>query len=105
MKILITIFLQTTQTWLYKLKYIYKDVRKNVFVHKYKQSDMVEDYIHFLKKMEKLKLYMIEFNKDSTIKLKVYHFNCVVEGKNQRAVTVITYDKCIFSANNSMQKA
>lgn len=49
---------------------------------RYKQSDMVEDHTYFLKKMEELKPYMVEFNKDSIMKPKVYPSNCAVKGKN-----------------------
>ena len=32
-----------------------------MFVDGHEQSDMVEDHTHFMKKMEGLKLYMVEF--------------------------------------------
>lgn len=69
-----------------------------------KQSDIVEDYANYLKKIEKLKSYMIEFYDNSTIKLKVYASDCVVEGENCQPIIVITHDKCIFSINNGVQK-
>lgn len=64
-----------------KLRYIYKNIYKDIFLDKYKQSDMVEDYINFLKKIKKLKLYMIKFNKNDIIKLKIYFFNYIVKKK------------------------
>lgn len=54
------------------------------------EHDVVEDCIHFLKKMEELKSYMVEFNKKGTIKSKVYPSNCAVQGKNRRPIILIT---------------
>ena len=62
---------------------MYKDVRKDVFMDGHERSDVVEDRSNFLKKMEELKPYMVEFNEDSTIKPKAYPPNCVVKGENQ----------------------
>ena len=59
-----------------------KDVRKDVFVDGHERSDVVEDRTHFLKKMEELKPYMVEFNEDGTMKPKVYPSDCAVEGEN-----------------------
>ena len=71
----------------------------------HERSDVVEDRIHFLKKMEELKPYMVEFNENGTMKPKVYPSDCAVEGKNRRPVIVITHDECTFSANNGVRKA
>lgn len=56
-----------------------KHVRKDIFVDQHKQLDVVEDCINFLRKMEELKLYMIEFKEDST---KIYLLDCIVEDEN-----------------------
>ena len=77
-----------------KLKYVYKDVRKDVFVNRHEQSDVVEDRIHFLKKMEELKLYMVEFNKNNIMKPKIYPSDCTVEGENRWPDIVITHNEC-----------
>lgn len=73
-----------------------------MFMDGYKQSDMVKDYTYFLKKIKKLKPYMVKFNKDGTIKPKVYLFDCIVEDKNRWLIIVITHDEYIFSTNNSV---
>lgn len=57
------IYLYITQRWLYKLGYEYKDICINVFINRYKQFDIIKDYKNFLKKIEKLKPYMVELRK------------------------------------------
>lgn len=54
-----------------------------MFVDGYKRSNIVKNCANFLKDMEELKLYMIEFNSDSIMKPKLYLLNCIVEGKNK----------------------
>lgn len=48
---------------------------------------------------------MVEFDKDGTIKPKVYVPDCAVDGKNKRPIIVITHDECTFPANDSVKKA
>lgn len=50
--------------------------------------------------MEKLKLYIIEFKKDGTMKLKVYFSNYIIKGKNEQPIIIITYNECILFINN-----
>lgn len=52
-------------------------------MNEHKEFDIVKDCSNFLKKMEKLKLYMIKFNKDGIIKSKVYPLDCVIKDENQ----------------------
>ena len=56
---------------------------KNIFIDRYKQVDIIEDYKKFLKRMEELKLYKIKFDKYNIMKLKVYFSNYIVERNNQ----------------------
>ena len=63
---------------------------------------MVEDCACFLKIIEDLKSYKIEFEEDGNMKAKVYPDDYAVESQNWQAVIVITYDKCTFSANNDV---
>lgn len=72
---------------------------------RYEQSHVVENCINFLKKIEELKPYMVEFNKDGTIKPKAYPPDCAIKDENQQSIIIITYDKHTFSANNGIQKA
>ena len=48
---------------------------------------------------------MVEFDKNSTIKLKVYSFDYIVNSENKQLIIIIIYDECIFSANNNIKKA
>lgn len=56
------------QKLLYQLDFKYKDVKKNVFVDRHEQPDVVKDYKRFLNIIEELKPYMVKFNKDNMIK-------------------------------------
>lgn len=69
---------RTAQTWLCKLGYVYKDVRKDVFVDRHERSDVIEDRASFLKRMEELKPFIVEFNQDGVMKPKIYPFDCAV---------------------------
>lgn len=66
---------------------------------------MVEDCERFLKKIEKLRLYLIEFETNDAIKNKTYLFNCAVNGKDRQSIIVVIHDECIFSINNNICKA
>ena len=92
----------TAQTWLRKLRFVYKEVRKNVFIDGHERPDVVEDRNRFLTKMEELKPYMVEFNKDGAMKAKDYPVDCAVGGEERRPIIVITHDECTFSANDGI---
>ena len=85
--------------------FVYKEVRKEVFIDSHKWPDIVEDWNRFLTKIEELKSYIVEFNEDGVMKAKDYPVDCKVEGKECRLIIVITHDECTFSANNKVQKA
>lgn len=68
MKTSIIIYLCTAWRWLCNLGYECKDERKDVFVDKHKRTDVVEDRKNFLKKIERLKPYMMEFYENSVIR-------------------------------------
>ena len=76
----IVICSRTAQKWLGKLGYEYKDVRKDVFVDGHERADVVEDRKNFLKRLEELKPYMVEFEEDGTMKPKIYPADCTVLG-------------------------
>lgn len=81
------------------MDYKYKNVCKNVFIDRFKQSDIMEDYKNFLKKIEKLKPYMIEFEEKSIMKIKIYLFDYIIYS-NDHCLIIIIYDMYIFFANN-----
>ena len=82
---------------------MYKNV-KDIFLDKHKQSDIVEDCVNFLKKMEEYKSYIVEFFEDDAMKPKIYLFNYTISDKNCQAIIVITHNKYIFFGNNKFQK-
>lgn len=45
---------------------------------------------------------MVKFNENSAIKAKDYPVDNVVEDKERCLIDVITYNECIFSANNKL---
>lgn len=63
-------------------------MRKDVFVDEHEQSNVVEDYKTFLKKMEELKPYRVTFEENRTIKPKIYLPDCAVGGDNCRLIIV-----------------
>lgn len=81
---------------------MYKKICKNIFINGHKQLDMVKDQNCFLTKIKKLKLYIVEFNKDGAIKMKDYLVNCKIRGKKCCLIIIITYNKYIFYANNKI---
>lgn len=80
-------------------------MQKNIFIDGHERSDVVEDRKNFLTKIEELKPYIVEFKKNGTMKPKIYPQDCAIRGQKRRPIIVITHNKCIFSANNGIQKA
>lgn len=60
----------------------YKNIKKNVFIDRHKQLNVVENHKRFLNKMKDLKSYLVEFNEDSIIKDKTYLSDYVVGGED-----------------------
>lgn len=54
--------------------------------------------------MKKIELYFVKFKEDSTMKNKNYPLNCKIESEICKLIIVILHDKCIFLANNGIQK-
>ncbi len=79
---------------------MYKKVHKDVFINDHERPDVVKDQNHFLTKMKELKLYMVEFNKNDTIKAKDYPVDCAIGGGEHPPIIVITHDEYTFSAND-----
>lgn len=91
---------RTMYKWLYKLRFEYKDVRKDVFIDRYKRPDMVEDCEKFLNTIKDLDPYLVEFEKDRSIKTKNYLDDYAMEEDIYHPVIGITHDEYMFSANN-----
>lgn len=76
-----------------------------MFIDSHERPNMVKDQNCFLTRMEKLKLYMVEFNEDVTMKAKDYPVNWAVRGEECCPIIVITHDKYTFSINDGIWKA
>lgn len=105
MKTLILIGSQIAWKQLYKLKYEYKILRKDIFVNRHKQSNIMSNSKNFLINIKKLKLYMMGFKKDDIIRPNTYFFNYVITKNERQANIVITHDKYIFYINNRVPRA
>ena len=101
----ITIRSRTAQGWQDRLGYEYNDVRKDVFINTHERSDVMEDRKNLLGRMEELKLYMVEFEKNGVMKEKIYLPDCAVHSPNRHPIIVLTHDGYTFSANNGIRKA
>lgn len=86
----------------YKLESEYKDVHKDMFIDEHEQPNVVEDRRVFLYKIEEIKLYIVEFDENSTIKLKTYRSNCTVENNHWQTIIIITNNKYRFSVNDKI---
>ena len=74
----ITITSRTARKWLRKVGFSYGEVKKNVFVDGHERPDVVQDRNAFVRTLEMLAHYLVEFNEDGTIKDKVYPPGCEV---------------------------
>lgn len=70
----------------------------------HKREDIVEYKKISLNKIKTLLSYFIEFNKNSSISLKVYPKDYIVDCLNKGPIMMIKHNKNIFLANNGQQK-
>ena len=61
---------------------------------------MIEDKKNFLNIIENLKLQLIKFEENESIKIKEYLNNYIMEKNKYYLVIIIIYNKYIFSTNN-----
>lgn len=54
--------------------------------------------------MEKLKSYIIEFDKNDIMKPKAYPLDYAIRDNYYRPIIIITNNKCIFFVNDEIQK-
>ena len=64
----------------------------------------MKNWKQFLKKIKKLKFYIIKFNENSIIKNKKYFLNCIIDRKVWLLIVIIIFDKYIFFVNNNIYK-
>lgn len=96
----IKIRLCTARQWLNQLVYIYRDIKKDVFVNGHERANVVEDRKAFLKIMLDLEPYLVEFDSKGNMKDKVYPYDCQIGRIDWRSVIAIMHDECTFSAND-----
>ena len=77
-------------------------MRKDMFIDSHEQPNVVEDRNRLLTKIEKLKLYMFEFNEDGAMKAKDYAVDYIVGDEERRPIIVITHNEYTFSTNNGV---
>ena len=92
---------RTARRWLNCLGYSFRNVKKDVFVDGHERPDVIEDRVRFLKIMENLDPYTVEFKENGTIKSKSFPEDCQIGEENRRPIICITHDECTFSANDS----
>ena len=61
---------------------------------------MVEYCNQFLREIEAIKPYLVEFEEDSSMKSKIYPEDCAVRGSNRQPIIFITHDESTFNAND-----
>ena len=64
------------------LVFCIKMSKKDVFLNRHEQLDLVKDCAKFLNLMKDIKPYLVEFNEDDTIKDKVYCPDYVVNNND-----------------------
>lgn len=96
---------RTARKWLCKLGFEYKDIKKDVFIDGHERLDVVEDRNKFLKMMEELKPFIVEFESNGSMKPKKYPPGCIVGGDKRHPIIVITHNECTFSANDGKRRA
>lgn len=61
---------------------------------------MIKDSAKFLNIIKDLKLYLIKFKKDRSIKTTIYLNNYLIIRDKSYFITIIIYNKCIFLIND-----
>lgn len=93
----------TARQWLNQLGYIYRDIKKDVFVNGHERANVVEDRKAFLKIMLDLEPYLVEFDSKGNMKDKVYPHDCQVDFRGDAPVQVrVQPDFCLLCSENSL---
>ena len=69
---------RTACRWLHQLGYNWRDIRKGVFIDGHERPDVVEYRNQFLREIEAVKPYLVEFEEDGSVKSKIYPEDCAV---------------------------
>lgn len=66
---------------------------------------MIKNLNNFLTKIKDLKLYIVQFEENNQMKLKIYPSYYIVGRSDWQSIIIITLDKYTFFANNDIKKA
>ena len=69
------------------------------------RQDVVGYREGFIKRLEELWPYIVEFDNDGTIVNKVYREGCNKGGRDQQQIILVTYDESTFSRNDGRRHA
>lgn len=72
-----------------------------MFFDGHKRKDVVKYKKIFFNEIKSLLPHFVKFSDEKFILPKLYPDNCVVGGPHWKSIIMITYDKSIFSANDS----
>lgn len=71
-------------------------------VNKYERLDIIKDCEKFLNIIKNLKLYLIEFKEDKSIKTNNYLDDCIIRRNIYCFIIIIISDEYIFFTNNEI---
>ncbi|KAG0123787.1 hypothetical protein HOY82DRAFT_618690 [Tuber indicum] len=94
---------RTIRRWLRRNGYNYTDVRKGVYIDGHEREDVVAYRERFVKVLEELWQFVVEFEDDGKMREKVYPNGCEVGGK-KKPIIIITHDESTFSSNDSRRQ-
>ena len=95
----------TVRRWLRKQGLNWRDVKKGVYVDGHERQDVVGYREGFIKRLEELWPYIVEFEDDGTIVNKAYPEGCIVGGRDRQPIILVTHDKSTFSSNDGRRQA
>ena len=91
---------RTAQKWLNKLEYKYEHVKKNLFIDGHEKPDVIKNQKNFLEIIEKLKPYLVKFDKIGQMILNIHPSDYKIKTDKYQPVIIIIYNKYTFSFNN-----
>lgn len=83
------------------LGFEYKDIKKDVFINGYKYLDIIGYHKNYITIINNLKLYLVEFEKNESMKKKNSD-DCIIKRDKYQLVIIITHNDRIFFANNEI---
>lgn len=100
----ISIRSRTVDKWLPQKGYYWVNIQRHIFIGGLQKFDVVEYHNQLLKDMEAIKFYLVKFQKNISIKSKVYLENRTFRDTNQRSIIFIRYDKNSSNADDGRRQ-